>query len=92
MVKERVRVIVEIDAESDLARALKVRDVDSIILVSDGNQYEVVRIEGDQWNEEKADRARQTLRPAPGIFSPEEAEELRQKIYQWREAGSRPLS
>jgi post-segregation antitoxin (ccd killing protein) len=92
MVKERVRVTIEIDTKSDLARALRDRDVHSIILVSDGNEYEVVRAKGDEWTEENANRAREALRPAPGIFSPEEAEELKQKIYEWREAGTRPLS
>jgi hypothetical protein len=92
MVKERVQVTIEIDTKSELARALRDRDVQSIILVSDGNQYEVVRVEGDEWTEADANRAREALRPAPGIFSPEEAEELKKKIYQWREAGTRPLS
>lgn len=92
MVKERTRVTLEIDATSDLARALREDDARSVILVSDGVEYEVMRVGGVPRQEERSAQLRAALQPAPGIFSPEEAEELKQNIYKWREAGTRPLT
>jgi hypothetical protein len=91
MVKERSRVAIEIDATSDLARALRDDDAQPVILVSDGIEYDVVRLGGSLRHADKSERLRAALQPAPGIFSPEEAEELKQNIYKWREAGTRPI-
>jgi hypothetical protein len=78
MVKDRERVTIEIDPNSELGRALRAAD-----------EPEAVRIEHDADDDAEAFRA--SLRASAGIFTPEEAEQLKQNIYRWREEGTRPI-
>jgi hypothetical protein len=66
-------------------------DEREVALVSDGTRYEVVCIEPENADEDEADALRAALRAAVGIFTPEEAEQLNQNIYRWREEGTRPI-
>jgi hypothetical protein len=91
MVKERDTVTIEVDPESELAKALAEAGEKPIVLVSDGIRYEVVRVEHDLWKDYDPERVREALRAATGIFTPEEAEQLKRDIYRWREEGTRPI-
>jgi hypothetical protein len=92
MVKERERVTIEIDPNSELARALRAGNDRDIVLISDGDRYEVVRVARGAADDEDAEAFREALRAAVGIFTPEEAEQLKQDIYRWREEGTRPIA
>jgi hypothetical protein len=91
MVKDLERVIIEIKPDSEVARVLRAAGERPVVLVSGGARYEVVRIERDGTHENDAEAFRAVLREAAGTFTPEEAEQLKQNIYRWREEGTRPI-
>ena len=91
MSRTREEFAIEIDPESELAKALAKDDEAPVVIVSDGTRYEVVRIEDESMEGFRPARVREALRPAPTIFTPEEAERLKQDIYRWRDEGTRPL-
>ena len=92
MVEERAIITIEVDPESELARALASEDEKAVVLVSNGARFEVMRAEdvGSGANHDP-ERIREALRTASGIFTPEEAERLKRDIYRWREEGTRPI-
>jgi hypothetical protein len=91
-IDERVMVTIEVDPESELARALAAMDEKAVVLVSNGARFSVMRAEdGDPSAGSDQERVREALRAGSGIFTPEEAERLKQDIYRWREEGTRPI-
>jgi hypothetical protein len=91
MVKERELVTIELDPESEIAKALIVAGDTPVVLVSNGSRYLVRRDADDLVIEDDAELFREALRAATGIFTPEEAEQLKRDIYRWREEGTRPI-
>ena len=91
MVKERERVTIEVAPESELARALAEVDEKEIVLVSNGRRYVIDRAPVDPSHSSDREAFREALRAAGRIFTPEEAERLKQDIYRWREEGTRPI-
>jgi hypothetical protein len=49
------------------------------------------RMELETAEDEDAQAFHEALRAAAGTFTPEEAEQLKQDIYRWREEGTRPI-
>jgi hypothetical protein len=92
MVKERERVTIEIDPNSELAEALGAAETREIVLVSDDARYQVNRIQPEASDEDEAQAFRAALRAAVGTFTPEEAERLKRDISRWREEGTRPIA
>ncbi|MGH2616302.1 MAG: hypothetical protein ACRDJC_13740 [Thermomicrobiales bacterium] len=89
MVKAREAITIQIDPESDLARALRAVDEAPIVLDSNGARFLVTR-EPENHDADDAEAFRAALRAAAGVFTPEEAERLKSDIYRWREEGSKP--
>lgn len=92
MVKEREMVTIELEPESELAKALAAAGKTPVVLVSNGDRYVVSRQPVEPTDDYDPEDFRAALRAAAGTFTSEEAEELRQNIYRWREEGTRPLS
>jgi hypothetical protein len=90
MVKELETVTIEIDAESELAKALAAAGKQPVIVVSNRRRY-VVRRDPTDWTERDAAEFRAALRRAAGTFTPEEGERLKRDSYRWREEGTRPI-
>ena len=93
MAAETILDTIEIDPESDLAKALASAGRKTVLLVSNGDRYLVTRAEDE---EEKTGADREdflaALRAAAGTFTPEEGERLKRDIYRWREEGTRPAN
>ena len=92
MVKEREMVTIEVEPGSELAEALAAADKKRVVLVSDGHRYAVSSAPSERVNDADQEEFRAAIRAAAGTFTPEEAEELKQNIYRWREEGTRPLT
>jgi hypothetical protein len=92
MVTEREMVAIEVDPGSELAEALAAVDEKRVVLVSNGRRYAVSRARTEPEDDADQESFRAAIRAAAGTFTPEEAEELKQNIYRWREEGSRPLN
>jgi hypothetical protein len=90
MVKERESVTIAVEPGSELARALEAVDEKVIVLVSSGRRYVIERDPLGAVDDEDAETFREALRAAGRVFTPEEAERLKQDIYRWREEGTRP--
>jgi hypothetical protein len=78
-----------LDDDSDLARALERANGTSVRLVKNGVVYRVSR-DDDPWEGYDPERARAGMRRASGTLTREEAERLKEYLYQAREEGSRP--
>jgi hypothetical protein len=92
MVKAHDVVTIEIESDSDLARALATAGKTPIAIVSNGQRYIVSREPFHAVDDYDPDEFREALRRAADIFTPEEAEQLKKDIYRWREEGSRPMN
>lgn len=90
MVNARDVVTIEIEPDSDLARVLKAEDWLPVVIVSNGVRFAVSRSEGERGGDDDREAFRAALRAAAGVFSPEEADRLKEDIYRWREEGSKP--
>ena len=92
MVKARVReeVIVEIEADSQLARALAHADKNPVTVVSNGRRYLTTRDPLDPVRDDDPEAFEEALRAVSGILTPEEGDEWKRNIYRWREEGSKP--
>ena len=82
---------IEIEPDSDLAKALAVAGKTPIALVSNGQRYIVSRDPFHSLDDYDPEEFREALRKAATMFTPEEAEQLKKDIYRWREEGSRPM-
>ncbi|MDQ3225548.1 MAG: hypothetical protein M3Q50_02795 [Chloroflexota bacterium] len=91
MVKEREMVTIQLDPESELAKALAGVDTKPIVLVSNGRRFVVSHDPFDPVDDYDPEAFRTALRAAAGTFTPEEGERLKQDIYRWREEGTRPV-
>jgi hypothetical protein len=86
-------VTIQIDPESELARALATADDDPVILDSNGIQFRVIRSSVDDlWTDYDPDAVLAALEAAAGTLSPEEGERIKELIYRGREEGTRPLT
>ena len=83
-------IAIEIDPESELGKALAAAGRHPIALVSNGRRYVVSREPDDRCDDDGLEAFREALRAAAGVFTPEEAEQLKRDIYRWREEGKRP--
>lgn len=92
MVNTREEVIIEIDSESELAKALAAAGKKPVTIVSNGRRYIASRDPFDPKRDDDPEAFRAALRAAAGTFTPEEGERLKQNIYRWREEGSRPMN
>ena len=91
MVKEHELTIIELDPESELAKALATAGQKSIVLISNGHRFLVSR-DLDPMDSKDAEAFREALRAAAGTFTPEAGERLKRDIYRWREEGTRPIN
>lgn len=85
-------VTIELAPDSDLAKALDAAGTTPVVLVTNGHRYLVQRESGDLEADSRREEFRAALREAAGVFTPEEAEQLKRNIYRWREEGSRPIN
>jgi hypothetical protein len=92
MVKEREMVTIELEPESELAKALAAAGRTPVILVSDGERYVVNRQPADPADDYDREEFCAALRAAAGTFTPEEGEQLKRDIYRWRQEGTRPVN
>lgn len=91
MVKDLEMITVQLDPESELAKVLDAAGTTPVTVISHGQRFVMTRHPDDRSAERDRDDFRAALEAAAGIFTPEEAEELKQNIYRWREEGTRPL-
>ena len=82
-------VTLKIDPQSEIAKALKAMDTEPVVLVSNGERFRVSRDETSPANNDE--EFEEALRAVVGTLTPEEAEQLTQDIYRWREEGTRPI-
>jgi hypothetical protein len=85
-------VILELAPDSDLAKALDAAGKTPVVLVTNGHRYLVRREPGNFEVDNAREEFRAALRAAAGVFTPEEADQLRENVYRWREEGSRPIN
>lgn len=85
-----VMTVIEIDPDSELARALERMDSRRVVLESKGVRYTVTRREKDPWENYDPAKVRAGLRRFAGIISREEAERMKELVYRGREEGTRP--
>jgi hypothetical protein len=90
MAKATEEFVVEIDAESDLARVLAEAGRKPVRLVLDDQQYVVTRDPFNSVDHYDPEAVREALRAAAGTFTPEEGERLKRDVYRWRAEGSKP--
>jgi hypothetical protein len=91
MDKERDFVTIELEPESDLARALAAVDETHIALVSGGRRYLLRRDPFGSAADHDPGAFLKALHAVVGTLTPEEGERLKRGIYRWREEGSRPI-
>ena len=85
-------VTITLDPGSELAKALSEADEKPVVLVSNGARFKVSRAEDDFRDDYDPKAFSDALRAAVGIFTPEEAEQLKAQIYRAREEGTRPIN
>lgn len=83
---------IQIDPESELARALAEADDDPVILDSNGVRFRVIRLSEDLWADYDPDQVLAALKAAAGTLSPEEGARIKELIYRGRDEGTRPLT
>jgi hypothetical protein len=86
----REPLIITIDPESELGRALDENDGEPVVLVRGAARYRVTREPDDPWANYDPERLREGLREIAGTLSPEEGERMKELIYRGREEGTRP--
>jgi hypothetical protein len=84
-------VIIEIDPESELGKALEIGDIGRIVLEREGERFYVSRDPTDPWATYDPERVRAGLRKYAGMISEEEGERMKEVICRGREEGTRPL-
>ena len=82
---------IHIPDDSELARMLDEAEDRGVVLERKGRLYSVTQVASESTDYDP-ERLREAVRHASGIFSDEEADEFRRKIYEYRQAGSRPES
>jgi hypothetical protein len=88
--RERAEVIVEVEADSELAKALANASKNPVTIISDGRRYVATRDPFDPVRDDDAEAFEEALRAVVGTLTPEEGEQWIQNIYRWREEGSKP--
>jgi hypothetical protein len=91
MVKERERIAIELDPESELARAVVAAGRKPVTVSINGRRYLVKRDPDDRWDDHDEADFEAALRAVVGTLTPEEGERLKEAIYRGREEGTRPL-
>ena len=81
---------IRVEDGTDLGRALDESDKTPVELEKDGVVFLVRRHDGDALPSYDAEAVRATLRKAPKLLTPEEAETLKAEVYLARERGTRP--
>lgn len=90
--------IVAIDPESELGRALSENSDEPIILVQGTTRFLVIRQgsdprdDDDPWANYDPEKVRAGLRKVAGLLTPEEGERMKEMIYRAREEGARPIN
>ncbi|MFT4040335.1 MAG: hypothetical protein QM692_19300 [Thermomicrobiales bacterium] len=88
-------ITITLDDDSELARALDANPNAPITLVRGRRQFRVVRdhtaLEPPAATYDP-EEFRAALREVAGVFTPEQADEMIENIYRWREEGSRTPS
>lgn len=86
--------LIMVNAESNLAELLNKADNGPVVLERDGKTYRLSReaAEEDIWADFDPARFRATIHEMAGSITKEEADRLKQVIYQGREAGTRPAN
>jgi hypothetical protein len=92
MVKQRERVTIDLDPESELAKALAEAGRKPVGLISNGRRYVVNRDPDDLWDDDDADEFQRGLNAVVGTLSPEQGEQFKELIYRGREEGTRPIN
>jgi hypothetical protein len=91
MVTERERIAIELDPESELARAVVAAGRKPVAVSINGRRYLVRRDPDDLWDDDDEAGFEAALRAVVGTLSLEEGERLKEAIYRGREEGTRPL-
>ena len=79
-------IVIPVDPDSPLGRALDARQRDPIVLIRGERRYRI--IPEDPWEDYDPERLRTALREVAGTISPELGEQLKQEIYRRREEGT----
>lgn len=88
--QEREEVVVEIEADSELVKALAAAGKGPVTIVSNGERFTVSRGEDAPVDDDSAE-FEEALQAVVGTLTPEEAERFKQYVYRGREEGSRPF-
>jgi hypothetical protein len=91
MAKATEEIVVEIDADSDLARVLAEAGKKPVRLVLDDQQYVVTRDPFNSVDHYDPEEFEEALRAAAGIMTPEEGERFKRTIYPWRDEEGRRI-
>ncbi|MCC6314167.1 MAG: hypothetical protein IT337_09125 [Thermomicrobiales bacterium] len=81
-----------IDPDSELGRALGAGDLDSVVLQRGNARFRITREPDDPWASYDSEKIRAGLHELAGMLSPEEGEQIKERIYRGREEGSRPIT
>ncbi len=90
MVKAREEVLVEIESDSELAKALAAAGKKPVTIVSNGRRFVASRDPFDPVRDNHPEAFQEALRAVVGTLTPEEGKRLKRDIYRWREEGSKP--
>lgn len=91
MAGERESGTVEMEPGSELARALEAAGKNPVNVVSNGRHYVVTPDPDYLGDHYDPDPVRSGFRAATGIFTSEDAEQLKENIYRWHEEGTRHM-
>lgn len=89
--RAREEVIVEIEADSELAKALAASGKKQVTIICDVPLPVAERDPDDLWADYDPEAVREALRAVAGIFTPEEGERLKRMVYPWRDDEGRRI-
>ncbi|MFT4037029.1 MAG: hypothetical protein QM692_02515 [Thermomicrobiales bacterium] len=81
---------IAIDPESELGHALDEAESGGIVLLRGSERFRVIPEADDPWANYDPARLRTGLEKIDGLLTPEEAEQLVERIYRARGEGTRP--
>ena len=89
--RDREKVIVEIEADSELAKALADAGKNPVTIIRNGRRYVATRDPFDPVRDDDPEAFEKALRAVVGTLTPEEGERLKRTIYPWRDEEGRRI-
>ena len=84
--------MITIDPDSDLGRALDASAGNPVVLVRGSSRFHVTRDAQDPWATYDPEQVLEGLHEIAGTLSPDEGERMKALVYRGREEGTRPLT